>query len=431
MLVVSQVLNKVLQNKDYTFIRKNGLDKTYFKGFENEFTFIEEHYKNYGNVPDTTTFLEQFPEFQLYEVTETDDYLLDKLYEEYGYYKFVPIIPKVSELLKVDSRDAYEYLYSQLPNLKPQVTCNGTDIIKQAQERYDLYTQRSQQTETKTIKSGLPELDEIFGGWEFGEELLTVVARTNQGKSWLLLKFLAEAWKQGYRVGLYSGEMSHVKLGYRFDALFGHFSNRNLRLGGQVDGYEEFITNLQKTVTPFYIITQKDLHGKPTVNRLRSFVESNQLDILGIDQYSLMADSRASARDPLRLLYAHVTEDLFLLSTEYKIPVLGLAQANREGAKNAAEDQAPNLENIKESDDIAANSSKAIGMRQSSFGLVLDIIKNREDRVGDKLLYSWDIDTGHFSYIPSAGDAVKTTTRTQVQQQTSTEFTATTSINPF
>ena len=68
-------------------------------------------------------------------------------------------------------------------------------------------------------------------------------------------------------------------------------------------------------------------------------------------------------------------------------------------------------------------------MKQSSFGLVLDIIKNREGKVGDKLLYSWDIDTGHFSYIPSSGDAARPEIRQQVQQQTKAQFAG--SVNPF
>lgn len=430
MLAISQVINKILQSKDYTIVKKNGLDKKYFQGFEDEFTFIDEHVRNFGNVPDTTTFIERFPEFKLYEVNESDEYLLDRLYEQYGFNKFQPIVPKLSELLQVDSRDAYNFLQSQMQDLKPVSICNGIDIIKNAKERYDLYLERQSYADTATIKSGLPELDDIMGGWEYGEELVTVVARTNQGKSWLLLKFLAEAWKQGKRVGLYSGEMSHIKLGYRFDALFGHFSNKSLIRGAQTDGYDRFIDNLAKTPNPFIIITQKEFGGKPTVAKLRNFIEANNIEILGIDQYSLVADGRATSRDQTRIQYAHISEDLFLLSTEYKIPILGLVQANRSGL-NAADDAAPGLEHVKESDDIAANSSKALGIKQSSFGLVLDVIKNREGKVGDKLLYSWDIDTGHFSYIPSFGDAAKPELRQQVQQQTKQQFVQNTSVNPF
>ena len=429
MLVVPQVLNKILQNKDFDIIKKNGLDSTYFKGFEAEFDFIIEHHKKYGNIPDIQTFIEKFPDFQLFEVNETNEYLLDKLYEEYGYHKFVPIMPKIDELLKVDSRDAYNYLVSEIPNLRPHTICTGTDIIAEAGERYDVYKNRANQPDTATIKTGLLELDDIFGGWEYGDELVTVVARTNHGKSWLLMKFLAEAWKQGKRVGLYSGEMNHIKLGYRFDALFQHFSNKCLSQGGQLDGYEEYINNLKNVGNPFNIITQKEFGGRPTVSKIRNFVEMNNIEIMGIDQYSLMDDERSSVRDQPRIKLSHISEDLFLLSSEYKIPILGLAQANREGLKKEAEDVAPGLENIKESDDIAHNSSKAIGMKQSSYGLILDIIKNREGKVGDKLMYSWDIDTGHFSYIPSSGDAARPEIRQQAQQQTKAQFAG--SVNPF
>lgn len=425
-----QTLNKILQTKDYNFIVRNCLDREFFKGYQEEFDFLENHYRTYGNVPDITTFSAKFPEFQLIEVNESENYLVDRLNEEYGYHKFVPVIPEITKLLQTDSRDAYDYLLSQLPNLKPRYKVDGIDIIKNAKERYDIYKERANSPELATIKAGLVELDDILGGWEYGDELVTTVARTNQGKSWLLLKFLSEAWRQGKRVGLYSGEMNHIKLGYRFDALFGHFSNKCLTYGAQTDGYDEFIQKLTETPNPFVIVTQKEFGGKPTVQKIRHFIEANNIEIMGIDQFSLMEDGRANGRDPLRLRMAHVSEDLFLLSSEYKIPILALAQANREGIKKDQSDEAPGLENIKDCDDIAANSSKVIGMRQASFGgLILDIIKNREGKVGDKLMYSWDIDTGHFSYIPTNGDAARPEIRQQAQQQTKAQFAN--SANPF
>lgn len=430
-VVQCQVINKILQSKDYNIVKTNGLDASYFKHYAAEFNFIDNHYKQFGNIPDLTTFIANFPKFELTEVGETDDYLLDRLWEEHGWDNFVPIMKELDSKLKEDSRTAYNYLISNLPKLKPHTVCRGIDIIANAHERYDNYKNRSNNAEKATIKTGLTELDDIFGGWEFGDELVTIVARTNMGKSWLCLKFLAEAWKQGYRVGLYSGEMNHIKLGYRFDALFGHYSNKCLTYGGYVDGYKEYIDGLKAMPTPFHIIQQKDFGGRPTVQKIRNFVEENNIQILGIDQYSLMEDGRSNFRDPTRLKLAHIAEDLFLLSSEYKIPIIGLCQANRGGVKKDNEQDAPGLEDIKESDDISHNSSKCIGMRQSSFGLVLDIIKNREGKVGDKLLYSWDIDTGHFDYIPSSGDAARTDIREQKTAQSRQVFETPNAFNPF
>lgn len=429
MLAANQLINKIIQTKDYDVIKTNSLDDTYFGDYSKEFNFIVDHYKMYGNIPDASTFLNKFENFEWQEVSETNDYLIDKLYEEYGFRQFANMIPDFQKALKEDSRKAFAFLNDMMPKLKPHTVCKGTNIIASAMERYELFANRTANPDSMTIKTGLQELDEIFGGWEFGDELVTIVARTNMGKSWLLMKFLAEAWKQGKRVGLYSGEMNHIKLGYRFDALFQHFSNRALVQGGQVDGYKEYIDNMTKMENPFIIITQKEFGGRPTVQKIRNFIEENNIEIMGIDQYSLMEDGRASFRDPTRLRLAHIAEDLFLLSSEYRIPILGLAQANR-GATDKDGQDAPGLENIKESDDISHNSSKCIGMRQTNYGLVLDIIKNREGRVGDKLLYSWEIDTGHFSYIPSADDAARTQTRQQFTQQDKQQFAAAT-FNPF
>lgn len=431
MLAANQLINKILQTRDYDVIKQNSLEARYFVGYQDEFQFIVDHYKKYGNIPDIVTFLSKFEKFDLQDVSETNDFLVEKVFEEQSFSKFSYHIPKLIKAVEEDARLGYEYYKEMDKDIKPRAVCKGVDIIANCMERYDLYKNRANEPEAATIKTGLQELDEIFGGWEYGDELVTVVARTNQGKSWLLMKFLAEAWKQGKKVGLYSGEMNHVKLGYRFDALFKHFSNRALVQGAQTDGYYEYMQEIKQKTNPFIIITQKEFGGKPTVAKIRTFIEENNIEIMGIDQFSLMEDGRATSRDQTRIRLSHIAEDLFLLSSEYKIPILGLAQANREGANKDDQTQAPGLENIKESDDIAHNSSKCIGMRQSSFGLVLDIIKNREGRVGDKLLYSWDIDTGHFAYIPSADDAARPSTRQQFTQQDRQIFEQAASISPF
>ena len=431
MLAAYQIINKVLQTKDYSIIKRNGLEAKQFSIYSEQFQFIVDHYKKNGNIPDMLTFQSYFPDFTFNEVYETDDYLLDRLYEENGYQKWSEILPTLNQKIKEDSRLAYDYMKEQMQQtLKPHTVCKGYDIIANAMERYQKYIDRSKLEVSATISTGFPELDDVFGGWEYGEELVTIVARTNAGKSWLLLKFLAEAWKQGKRVGLYSGEMSELKLGYRFDAIFGHFSNKALVRGTDVEGYLDYINNLSGLPGCFIIVTQEQFGGRPTVQQLRNFIEENQLDILGIDQLSLMSDGRASRNDPPRMRLSHIAEDLFLLSSEYKIPILALAQANRD-AVNKENQDAPGLENIKESDDIAHNSSKCIGMRQWNGHMIMDIIKNREGRVGDKLMYAWQIDSGYFEYVPTGSDAVSEPLKKDIAVQRKTEVTNNFSVNPF
>lgn len=116
-MVVLQTINKILRTSNYDLIQENNLTKEMFLNYEDEFDYIDNFYKQYGKVPDKETFLAQFPDFNLIEVEESDKYLLDKLNEEYLYYKTVPVIQNAAEKLKVNSEDAVEYILKEIPNL--------------------------------------------------------------------------------------------------------------------------------------------------------------------------------------------------------------------------------------------------------------------------------------------------------------------------
>ena len=83
-----QIINKILQDKDYGIVERNGLDASNFEGYSKEFQFIEDHFKKFGQVPDTFTFNCEFQDFDFIEVNESEEYLIDKLYEENAFYKF-------------------------------------------------------------------------------------------------------------------------------------------------------------------------------------------------------------------------------------------------------------------------------------------------------------------------------------------------------
>ena len=59
-MVTLQILNKILDTGDMGLILKNDLTVDYFIGYEDEFTFIVDHYARYGKVPDKASFLDKF-----------------------------------------------------------------------------------------------------------------------------------------------------------------------------------------------------------------------------------------------------------------------------------------------------------------------------------------------------------------------------------
>lgn len=401
-MVDVQILSKVLNTGNIEIIVHNGLDSNYFPNYTNEFKFIVDHYKQYNKVPDKETFLSQFPDFNIAQVTEADTYLLDKISEEYLYNKSVPILKKVEQLIQTDSRRAVEYLQQELPFLTSKLRLVAKDIVKDADERVQELEKRKDGK--YFITTGFRELDNALMGWQRGEDLVTIMGRTNEGKSWTLLKFLEEAWKAGYRVGLYSGEMSSIQMGFRFDTIYNNFSNTFLTKGSQdIESYKEYVKNL-KEKNSFFIITPEDMGGSCTVTKLEAFIQKYKLDILGVDQYSLMDDEEFKAgQQPLRVKYANISKGLFQLSCRYHIPILAAVQANRAAAvkDKKTKVEGPKLEHISEADAIAHNSSRVIAMRQNEGNLEFEIVKNRIGGRNGKYLYRWLIDTGKFEYVPT------------------------------
>ena len=190
--------------------------------------------------------------------------------------------------------------------------------------------------------------------------------------------------------------MSGSKTGYRFDTLYGHMSNRSMVRGEEIPEYEQYISDLEKNKTPFFVAHPKEFARKVTVQKLKSFVKTNNLDILGIDGISYLTDQRARRGDSVTAQLTNISEDLMDMSIELGIPILVVVQSNREGAK---EDKAPGLESIRDSDGIAYNASVVVSMRQKDARAELCVQKNRNGVTGTKLNYIWDIDKGVFNYV--------------------------------
>ena len=409
-MVQLQIISKLLTTSDFSIIEDNLLTRDYFVGYTTEFDFIVDHHHKYGNVPDKATFLSRFPDLELVDVTESDKYLVDTIREEYLYEQSVPVIKKAAELLKVDSNAASEYLSTQLSALQPSFGIGGVDIISQATERFDHFEERRAHQDDWFFESGFKELDDIIHGLQRGEEFVVIVARTNQGKSWVLEKMCAHVWQTGYNVGYLSPEMSADSIGFRFDTLFRQFSNKSLMWGKddiEVDSYKSYIDELQAHKNKFMVTTPLDFDHQVTVTKLKQWVKQNKLDMIAIDGITYLTDERGNRGDNKTTSLTHISEDLMSLSVELKIPILTVVQANRNGVVGSEEDDGtPELESIRDSDGIAHNASKVISIRQKKNGVLeMGIKKQRFGAVGGKLNYTWDIDKGDFLFIPSFDDA--------------------------
>ena len=399
-----QFINHLVQTGDKSLLMVNSIDDTFFSDYPAEFRFIREHISTYGQIPDKLTFLNKFPDFDFIEVTENPNYLVDELYNDRNKRLMAKIFNQVRDRINADDvKSAMEIFNSASQDLLQASHIDCVDILDD-KSRYDAYVERTQDFNKYYVTTGFEELDDVIGGWDKLEELATIVARPGVGKSWILLKCAIAAAKQGLTVGLYSGEMSERKVGYRFDTLVGHISNRSI-IQGNVDvinNYKQFLDNLNSQFKgTIKVITPKMIKHAATVTDLDAFIEKEHLDMLCIDQHSLMEDQRR-AKDPVTRA-ANISTDLKQLQVLRQIPIIAVSQQNRAAVDDSA---VIDVSRIAQSDKIGQDSTVVIFLEQKDNVMTLHLAKARDGGSGQKLKYAIDLDKGIFNFLPNEDDAL-------------------------
>ena len=401
-MIQLQVLNKVLMDQDMSVIDENGLGLKHFTEYTEEFKFISEHYSRYGNTPDVESVLEQFSGFSVLNVRESHLYLVEKLREEYLYNSMVPILNKAAEEMQVDSTVAVSNL---LPKVQELLEANqfigGVNIAKHADKRLEwVESIKNKEGELLGIPTGFDLLDDVLSGMLPGEDLIAIVARPGEGKSWTIDKMIGNAWQLGHDVLLYSGEMSENQVGSRIDTLISNISINSITKGiwndNTFEQYKDHIQLMTESKAALNVVTPYMLGGRNmTVPLLESMIRKFKPAVVGVDQLSLVDDT-IGPREQKRVQYANITAELYKLSAKYKIPIILNVQAGRSSKDSASGIQ---LEHIAESDGVGQNASRVIAIKQEADSFQLSVVKNRYGDDKKTIEYMWDVDTGTYTLI--------------------------------
>lgn len=395
MIVQHQFLCKLLQEQNKTLLTINNINKDYFSDYQEEFSFIKDHLDKYGKIPDIQTFIAKFPKFENIEVNEPDNYLLDELYEDRKQRVMASTFNKVRDLVLSGKVNEAEKTYKEgLESLSSAIHLDSVDIIRDT-SRYDRYVEKTKDFNKYYITTGFEELDKIIGGWDRLEENATIVARPGVGKSWLALFTAVAGARQGLNVGIYSGEMSVDKVGYRADTLISHISNGSI-IHGNVEvanEYKSFLDDLPNQISgSIRVLEPRAIGGPAGVSALRAFIEKDKLDMLVIDQHSLLEDDR-KAKNPVEKA-SNISRDIKNLQVMCKIPIISVSQQNRASVEDGF-----TTANVAQSDRISQDSTIVIFLEKKDNVLTLHLVKSRDGGDGNKLKYLVDLNKGKFEYV--------------------------------
>ena len=298
-----------------------------------------------------------------------------------------------------------EEYFNTKEKLTSNVIIDPVDLIQDT-SRYEKYIEKTRDFNKFYISTGFKELDKLIGGLDNEEDFAMVVARTNFGKSWVLLKMAVASVLQGKKVGFYSGEMSEFKVGTRFDTLLGHINNNYITHGNiEIQNeYKKYIDELTKKVNggQFIPLTPQMINRFATVDDLKVFIEKYQLDILFVDQIPLLGDKRNGRT--LTEKFSNIAVDLKNLQVLKKIPIVCAHQQNR--TKN--EDGTIDTTQIAGSDDLGRFATLVLFIdrpKETEDLMKLIIGKVRDSGgVGKSLSYHIELNTGVFQYVPETED---------------------------
>lgn len=402
-MIQLQVLNAILDRKDSTFISLNNITEEFFSDYKQEFEFINNHIQKYGVCPDKETFLTSFPNFDLIRVDEPNDYLVDELFDDRNKRALARVFNTIRSLINENKTDEAMKVYSSSADLILKAKhMNSIDILADT-SRYDKYVDKINNFDDFYVSTGFKELDKVIGGWDRQEELATIIARSNVGKSWILLKTAVAAAEQGLNVGLYSGEMSETLVGYRADTLISHLSNKALIHGnGDIQNdYKRFLESLSTKIKGHIrVLTPEMIGGLAGTTELRGFIEKDDLDMLCVDQHSLLVDDK-HAKSPVERA-SNISRDLKTLQVLKKIPIIAVSQQNRQSIEDGI-----NLTHISQSDRIGQDSTIVLALERKEDVLIVNLLKSRNSENSAQFKYAVDFDKGIFEYINIENDGLK------------------------
>ena len=180
-----------------------------------------------------------------------------------------------------------------------------------------------------------------------------------------------------------------------------------------VQDYNKYIAQIKNKYTgSLKVLTPNMIQGPAGVTALRAFIEKENLDILFVDQHSLLEDDR-KAKNPVERA-SNISKDLKNLQVLKQIPIIAVSQLNR--TKNEDGSELLDSSMVSQSDRISQDSTCLIGItrdKKDNSLFKIHIIKSRDSVNGKILSYLVDLDKGKFTYIPEEEDEKKESNETE------------------
>jgi len=395
------LISAILRGAGLRSAIKLGVSRDLFLHRKPEWMYLERH-----PGVDKITFHEQFPDFKVLRV---DPNYLELIVEQTRAarldYELGQVFTKYQRMYgKRPSDELISRMMSELTNLVQAYT-KGQDIniFEDWRAAYKDVRQRKLAEDSGEVIGypfGVPTLDEELGGMQ-APDLITIVARQGEFKTWMSLYFCTQVLIAGGKAMYVSLEMDIPQLRYRIHTLLSRllaathkarfktvFSNTGLMRGAvDLKEYRRFLQRTRKYIPNGLVIPEAKDAG--SIHQFRAKVDQHEPDVAFYDYFGLaIGDQKVENW----VEAANMSRGFKQICTDYKIPIILNAQANRSAANDIK--TAPRLDQIAYTDNLGRDSDRVFSMRLRRGELQLHVAKNRFGPQGQTIHFDLDIDRG-------------------------------------
>lgn len=255
---------------------------------------------------------------------------------------------------KPDVFSLIESIESNILNIfKTSISNGSVSSEDDALEELEQKVKAVKMGETPGVYTGIREFDEWGGGLQ-KRELITFAGRPGMGKTTAMLSIGAKcAFEKDIPLAVFSLEMSKTDLKGRLASRGLKIPYSKIRKGTvtedemkQIRFYYNYIDE-----SCFHIVDKMNVHEK-IVSKIRELVLKKSVKIVFIDYVQLIKLARRTSDKAGDL--SIITQDLKALANELNIPIVILAQLNREVDKRP--NKRPGLSDLKQSGSIEEDS---------------------------------------------------------------------------
>ena len=383
---------------------KLGITTQQFHACPDEWEWLEKYYLKHRKTPSKVAFKQQFPEFSIKTVNDTQHYS-SEVRKNHARMSLTMTMRDVADFIADGDIDsAVKTMHSSIVSISSAMGdgTNDSDIITSWQDTFEEVEKRVDRVSQHGmagIPTGFTTLDERTGGPQPGHVWI-VGARLGQGKSWTMMRMATAAIIDGYNVQYNALEQTRAEVAMRVHTFISSevgkelFQNLDLMQGRNfnIKAYKDFLKSMKTTINGRMHVSDTS-RGKVSPLTIASQIERNKPDIVFIDYLTLMEKSGDGDWKSI----ARLSGEIKNLAMQYQVPIVAAAQLNR---VNGMTKEPAGPEALAQSDSIGQDADSVITMRMTSPSVIqMKLAKYRHGLSGFKWYCQFQPTAGIFKEV--------------------------------